>query len=320
MRLQPELSESQLARGGYLYRVQRDYAGAQAAFEAALRQTPNNAQGLQFLALVERRQGHWDQALVHFQQSAAFNPLSAGLLTTIGGETLLNMRRFTEAHQWLDRALALAPNDALALMYEVSALQSEGRLDEAARLLASVPSAGIDPGLASFRAYQRLLERNYPLAIAELEPLLAQHDESLNGFRPLLTLNLGQAQRLGGNADSARATLKQLIARIEPDAKRVDDTQIPVTLAQAYAELGDGAKAVGQGQIALQLFANDANMRPTAQYGLAEAMMAAGDQDAAIAQLESILKAPSNVTSALLRLDPLWDPLRSNPRFEALAK
>jgi len=320
VRLQPQLSESQLARGSYLYRVQRDFPGAQKAIEAALEHAPNNPQILQFLALVERRQGHWEQALAHFLQAAVLDPRNAGLLTTIGGETLLNMRRFAEAHEWLNRALALVPNDALALTYEVSAFQSEGRLDEAARVLAAVPSAGIDPGLASYRAVQRMLERNSRLAIAELEPLLAQPDESLNGFRPLLTLNLGQAQRLGGDADGAKATMKRLIARIEPDARRVDDTQIPVTLAQAYAELGEGQKAIAQGQLALQLFASDANMRPTAQYGLAEALMVAGDKNAAIAELESILKAPSNVTAALLRLDPMWDPLRADPRFQALTK
>jgi TolB-like protein/Tfp pilus assembly protein PilF len=320
VRLQPQLSESQLAMGSYLYRVQRDFPAAQKAIEAALERAPNNPQILQFLALVERRQGHWEQALAHFQQAAVLDPRNAGLLTTIGGETLLNMRRFAEAHEWLHRALALVPNDALALTYEVSAFQSEGRLDEAARVLAEVPSAGIDPGLASYRAAQRLLERNYRLAIAELEPLLAQHDESLNGFRPLLTLNLGQAQRLGGDADGAKATMERLVARIQPDARRVDDTQVPVTLAQAYAELGDGQKAVEQGQLALQLFASDANMRPTAQYGLAEALMVAGDKNAAIAQLESILKAPSNLTVALLRLDPIWDALRADPRFQDLTK
>ena len=318
VRLQPELSESQLARGGYLYRVQRDFAGAQAAFEAALRQTPNNAQALQFLGLVERRQGRWEQALAHLEQAATLNPRSAGLLTTIGGETLLNMRRYAEAHQWLDRALALAPNDALALTYKVSTFQSEGRLDEAARLLAAVPSAGIDPGLASYRAEQRLLERNDAQAIAELEPVLAQHDESLDGFRPLLTLYLGQAQRRAGNVEAAKATFEKLIARIEPNARRVDDSQIPVTLAQAYAEAGQGNKAIEQGQLAVQLYAHDANLKPTAQYGLAQALMAAGDHDAAIGQLASILAAPSSVTASLLRVDPLWDPLRKNPRFEAL--
>ncbi|HEY2396553.1 MAG TPA: tetratricopeptide repeat protein [Rudaea sp.] len=320
VRLQPELGESQLAKGSYLYRVKRDFAGAQAAVEAALRQTPNNAQTLQFLALVERRQGHWDQALAHFQQAAVLDPRNAGLLTTIGGETLLNMRRFAEARQWLDRALALAPNDALALTYKVSAYQSEGRLDDAARVLGAVASTGIDPGLASYRAYQRLLERNYALAVSELEPVLAQPDDSLNGFRPFLSLNLGQAQRYAGNSDGAKVTIGRLIARIEPGARQVDDALIPVTLAQAYAEVGEGKKAVEQGQLALQLYANDANMRPVAQYGLAEALMVAGDQDAAIAQLESILKAPGNTTAALLRLDPLWDPLRKNPRFEALTK
>lgn len=320
VRLQPQLSEVQLAKGSYLYRVKRDFAGAQRAFAEALRQAPNSGQTLQFLGLVERRQGLWDQALAHFQQAAVLDPRNAGLLTTIGGETLLNMHRFAEAREALDRALALSPSDGLALSYKVSAYQNEGRLDEAARVLESVPSAAIDPGLASYRAYQRLLERHYPVAIAEIEPLLKQSDESLNGFGPLLTLSLGMAQRRSGNTAAAQATLEGLIARIEPQARRVDDSLVPVTLAQAYAEAGRKQAAVTQGRLALDLFGNDANLRPNAVWALAQALMVAGDQDAAITQLESSLKVPGGVTAALLRLDPTWDPLRESPRFKALVQ
>jgi TolB-like protein/Tfp pilus assembly protein PilF len=320
VRLQPQLSEVLLARGSYLYRVQRDFAGAQRAFEEALRQAPNSGQILQFLGLVERRQGHWDQALAHFQQAALLDPRNAGLLTTIGGETLLNMRRFGAARAALDRALDLAPNDGLALSYKVAAWQDEGQLDEAARVLDTVPAASIDPGLASYRAYQRLLERHYAQAIAEIEPLLKRPDDALNGFGPLLALYLGMAQRESGNAAAAQATFERLIAQIEPQARRVDDSLVPVTLAQAYAEAGRKQAAVTQARLALELFGNDANLRPNAVWALAQALMIAGDHDAAIAQLESALKVPGGVTTALLRLDPIWDPLRGNSRFKALVQ
>src|SRR6185503_12692539 len=86
LRLQPKLSEAMLAKGSYLYRVQRDFAGAQKAFEEALQASPNDRDTLQILGLVERRQGHWDQALAHLRQALDLDPLNAGLLTTIGGE------------------------------------------------------------------------------------------------------------------------------------------------------------------------------------------------------------------------------------------
>ena len=321
LRLQPKLSEAMLAKGSYLYRVQRDFAGAQKVYEEVLQQSPNDHDALQDLGLVERRQGHWEQALAHLQQALVLDPLNAGLLTTVGGETLLNMRRFKEAHEALDRALAIAPNDGLALSYKVSAYQAEGKLEEAARILEQVPSDGIDPGLASYRAYQRLLERRFPAAIDEITPLLAKPDDALNGFGPLLTLYLGTAQRANGDAAAATATFERLIAQLQPKARRVDDSLAPVVLAQAYAEAGKHAAALDQARLALELFGNDANMRPTAQVALAQVLMMGGDAEGAIEILKTTLPvAGAFYTAALLRLDPLWDPLRGNPRFEALLK
>ncbi len=321
LRLQPKLSEAMLAKGSYLYRVQRDFAGAQKVYEEVLQQSPNDHDALQDLGLVERRQGHWEQALAHLQRALVLDPLNAGLLTTVGGETLLNMRRFKEAHEALDRALAIAPNDGLALSYKVSAYQAEGKLEEAARILEQVPSDGIDPGLASYRAYQRLLERRFPVAIGEITPLLSKSDDALNGFGPLLTLYLGTAQRANGDAAAATATFERLIAQLQPKARRVDDSLAPVVLAQAYAEAGKHAAALDQARLALELFGNDANMRPTAQVAVAQVLMMGGDAEGAIEILKTTLPvAGAFYTAALLRLDPLWDPLRGNPRFEALLK
>ena len=320
VRLQPQLDEAQQAQASYLYRVQRDFAGAEKVAAALVQQSPNNNRGLQILGLVERRQGKWESSIVHMQQAAIRDPRNAGLLTSIGGETMVNLRRFDEAHRWLDRALEISPSDTLALGYKISAFQAEGRIEEAARMLAQLPPAAIDAGIAVYRGNQRMYERRYPEAIAELQSVLAQPEDALNGLGPQLSLQLGIAQRAAGQTAAARTTFEQLIARIIPQAEQVDDSQMPVVLGLAYAYAGKPEAALKQAQRAVELYASDALQRPTAQEALAQVQTLAGDHAAAIATLEGLLKAPGGTTIALLRLDPAWDPLRGEARFDALVR
>ena len=322
MRLQPQLPEVQLVQGDYLYRIKRDFAGAQKVYEEILSKYPNDRAALQYLGLVERRQGKWEQAITHLQQASQLDPRNAGLLTTIGGETFSNMRRFDEAHAWLRRALAIAPDDALAIAYEGSAYMGEGRLTEAARIFDPVPSAGIDPGIASFRAWLRLLQHDYPLAISELEAVLARPESDLNGFGAQLRVYLGTAQLAGGQKAQAQATFEDLIRRYESLASQRDDSLVPVSLTIAYAYAGRHKEAIAQGQRAIDVYRDDALQRPAAELAMAQAQALGGDADAAIAALEGLLKVPSTyaITPALLRLDPSWDALRGNPRFEPLLK
>jgi len=319
VRLQPQAIESQFAQGNYLYRIERDFAGAEREFRGVVQRAPNNNEAWQFLGLVERRQGKWDHALADFMEAAKLDPRNAGLMTTIGGETLLNMRRYADAHDWLSRSLAIAPGDGLALSYQAATFQSEGRLPEAAAVVDSMPLAGMDGGLLAIRIYQRLLERNYKAAIAEVEPALRQPEDALNGFGPQLRALLGKAQRWSGDTAAADATFHALIDDLTPRAARVDDTFMPVTLAIAQAYVGEADAARAQAQRAVTLYANDANLIPNAEVGLAEVLLVLGDRDAAIAHLQMQARGTNSiVTPALLRLDPIWDALRSDPRFQAL--
>jgi len=318
VRLQPQLDEAQQAQASYLYRVQRDFASAEKVAAALVRQSPNNNRALQILGLVERREGKWDASIAHMQQAAILDPRNAGLLTSIGGETFTNLRRFDEAHRWLERALEISPSDTLALGYQISAFQSEGRIEEAAHMLAQLPPAAIDAGIALYRGFQRMYERRYPEAIAELQTVLAQPDDALNGLGPQLSLQLGIAQHVAGQTALAQTTFEKLIARIAPQAEQVDDSQLPVVLGVAYAFAGKQEAALKQARRAVELYGSDALQRPTAEQALAQVQTLAGDHAAAIATLESSLKVPGGMTVALLRLDPAWDPLRADPRFQAL--
>jgi tetratricopeptide (TPR) repeat protein len=272
------------------------------------------------LGFVERRQGHWEESFAHHRQAIALDPRNSALLTAVGFETLVNMRRYDEGRQYLDRALAISPGDTWALGYKANSYQVEGRLEEAARVLESKVQDPLDPGVAYYRAYQRLLERHFTEAIAEMGPVLARPEAALNGYGPQLRLALGIAQRAAGREAEAQATFERLIAQIEPQAGQIDDSLVPVTLAQAYARAGKRAAALEQAQRAVELFGNDAIQGPIARQALAETQMIGGELDAAVATLEPLLKLPSGVTPAQLRLDPTWDPLRGNPRFDALLK
>jgi len=318
MRLQPQLDESRLAQASYQYRVLRDFAGAEQTLQPLVKESPNDNRALQILGLVERRQGKWEASITHMQQAALLDPRNAGLLTSIGGETMVNLRRFDEAHRWLDRALEIAPGDTLALGYKISTFQSEGRIEEAAHKLAQLPPAAIDAGIAVYRGFQRMYERRYPEAVAELQAVLAQPEDALNGLGPQLSLQLGIAQRAAGQTASAQTTFEQLIARIAPQAEQVDDSLVPIMLGLAYAKAGQQQAALKQARRAVELYASDALQRPVAQEALAHVQTLAGDHAAAITTIDGLLKAPGGMTLALLRLDPAWDPLRGDPRFQAL--
>jgi tetratricopeptide (TPR) repeat protein len=218
--------------------------------------------------------------------------------------------------QWLDRALTISPDSGLATTYKAVVFQNEGRLDEAARLLDGF--SGDDPVLITQRVYQRLLEHRYPQAVSEAQAELSKLGD-LDGYRPLIGLYLGQAQRCAGDTAAAQATFEQLVKQLTPLRDQIDDSLIPVTLASALAFAGDH-DALAQAQRAAQLYANDANMAPTAQAALAQAQMTLGDKESAIKTLAASLNTPSGATKSLLKLDPMWDPLRGEASFQALLK
>jgi len=318
VQLAPELPETQIAQGSYQYRVLRDYDGAANALEAAVKERPNNKFALQVLGLVERRQGHWDRALVHLEQAAALDPRNAGLMVVIGGETYFNLRRYDEARQWLDRALALEPHDVMARFYKSNSYAVEGRLDAAEEALGDV-GTDADPTLGLAHLNLRVLQRRDAEAIAEAKALLARPDDALEGWRTRIAVLLGLAERRAGHAEAARQTFAEAATHVETLKDHVDDTLIPIDLAFAYAGAGRNADAERQAQRALELYSNDAIFRPWAEQTQIQVAAMAGERDAGIPGIELLLKEPGGVTPATLRLDPSWDPFRGDPRFEKLA-
>ena len=316
MSLQPELGEAWLAQGVYRYRVLRDFQGALESYEEALRRLPNNAFVLQQMAHLERRLGQADVAQRHYQAAAQLDPRNIGILLFIA-DTFQTVRRYDEARAALDRALEMAPGNEAALGWKALAFQAEGRLNEAAEILAKAPANSQDEVVAFARANQLIYGRRFDEAIGQIR----QNTPATLANDPRTLTLLGYCQKFAGHSDEARATFTRAAAAMKPTPDSVvviDARNLPCHLAWVYAGLGEKEKALEQARHAITDYDNDALVKPFADASLAIVQAQTGDIDSAIAALPHLLEVPSGETCGDLRLNPLWDPLRKDPRFQKL--
>ncbi len=317
MSLQPELGEAWLAQGVYRYRILRDFQGALQSYEEALRRLPNSSYVLEQMAHLERRLGQIEAAQKHYQAAAQLDPRNIGVLLILA-DNFSSARRFDEAQTILDRVLEISPGNESALISKASIFQGQGRLKEAAEVLAKAPANSQDEFVSIQRALQLYYERRFNEAIAHLQ----QNTLKTTGNDPRTMTLLGLCQKLAGKSDEARDTFTRAVAGMKPTPEAVvpvDARQLPCFLAWAYAGLGEKDKALEQARQAIADYATDALSKPFAESTLAIVQAQFGDIDSAIAALPHLLEVPNGETPGSLRVNPLWDPLRNDPRFQKLA-
>ena len=313
--LQPELGEAWLAQGVYRYRVLRDFKGALRSYEEALRRLPNSAFVLEQMAHLERRLGQVDVAQKHYQAAAQLDPRNIGILLTLA-DTFGTLRRFDEARAVLDHVLEISPGNGAALGSKAESFQAQGRLDEAAEVLAKARHSQ-DEHLMGTRVLQLYEERRFDAAIAQIQ----QNMPAALANDPRIQTLLGYCQKFVGKDDEARATFTRAAAVMKPtpdSVVAVDARNLPCYLAWVYAGLGDKQKALEQARRAIADYDSDAVVKPFAETSLAIVEAQLGDIDSAIAALPHLLEVPNGETRGDLRINPLWDPLRKDPRFQKL--
>ena len=318
MSLQPELGEAWLAQGVYRYRVLRDFQGALESYKEALRRLPNNAFVLGQMAHLERRLGQVDVAQKHYQAAAQLDPRNIGILLTLA-DTFQTVRRSDEARAVVDRALEISPGNEAALGEKALTFQAEGRLNEAAEILAKAPANSKDEVLTMARALQLYYERRFDDAIAQIQ----QKTPAAVANDPRIMILLGYCQKLVGRDNDARDTFTRAAAAMKPtpdSVVAVDARLLPVCLAQVYAGLGEKEKALEQARHAIADYDGDALAKPYAEIALATVQAQVGDIDSAIAALPHLLEMPNGETCGDLRINPFWDPLRKDPRFQKLCQ
>jgi TolB-like protein/class 3 adenylate cyclase/Flp pilus assembly protein TadD len=326
LQIVPDLPEGKVAVGRYWYWGHRDYERAQAHIAAALEQRPGDAEALLLLGYVERRSGRMREAIAHLRQGAELDPLNpqagAGVAETLG-----LLRDFAAAEREWARVAALPG----ARLFDRSgkaaaALVSKGDFAEMAALVPKL-IANAELGDSRFCVYVfHSWSGRHAEAIAALEgwredwvPVI--NDSFGTNFTYPKAYLVAQAYRAKG--DKAAATAQFIAARrvIETGLARApDDARMHAALGVTLAALGDsaGAQAAARKAGELMPISRDALAGPVVAQLIAQAHAWLGDTDAALAGLEVLLNAPTHVTPAALRLNPVWDPLREDPRFQKL--
>jgi non-specific serine/threonine protein kinase len=324
VRLAPDSPEAHVALGYVRYYGHRDYDGAMEHFAEARRLSPNDADALMATGYILRRQGKWDEALKCFEDAYRVNPRHYALVSGGLGTTSLRARRYAEAEKYLDRAIALAPEMAVA--YGEKALLClvwRGDADGAREVM----NEGIDRISAkespflfgqSFHICRILPELNDRFQKTVLSP----GPDATPGVISASTYTVkAYLAHVKGDVPLARAWYDSALALMPADLEdSAHEAWMHVVAALAYAGLGDSARAIEEAGIGLKALpiSADAIEGPELAEGAMEVYASVGEYDLALELLEVLTSVPSNMSVPLIRLDPLWDPMREDPRFVRL--
>jgi TolB-like protein/Tfp pilus assembly protein PilF len=328
-KLQPDSPETLLALGSYQYGVLRDFVAAKATFERVSKILPSSSEALIALAEVVRGEGRWDLYIAYLERALVVDPQNVELLDNMAW-TYTMLRQFPAALKFYDRALDLRPKDLDLMAEKASVYQAQGNLEGAASLLSEINWQEPNSETMIIKITQLRLERNYDEAVRLLQARLAQFRYRSEFYKSVDQLTLAFIQCVAGDRGGARASAEPARNAFEHFYKdEGGNYKNGAWLSQAYAVMGEKESALKVAERAVMFWpsSKDALNGPQYEENLALMQTIFGETRRAISTLSQLLKRPYNssiyhadVTPALLRLDPLWDPLRSDPAFQKLCE
>jgi len=328
-KLQPNTPETLLFTGYYQYWVLQDYGLAKTTFGRVSKMLPGNSEVLYALAAIARSEGHWDESIAYWERGLALNPRNIALLTEVAF-TYAALRQFPKAEKLYDRALDILPNELSLMALKASIYQAEGNLPEAAKLLVQVNAQTNSDVAVRIKLTQLRLERNTEgLRWIQAGKSRLQFTSGID--KGSKQVGIALAQRVAGDTAHAKADAEQARNTLELLKKdQPENAFVAAALAVAYAILDEKDSALNEAQRATTLLPSnkDRLSGPAFEENLALVEMMIGENSRAIATLTRLLQtpyggwlySPTPITPALLRLDPIWDPLRTEPVFQKLCE
>ncbi len=316
--LAPASAAGYLAMGDYYSAVLSDFRRAGEQYSAGRRLAPNDAELLASASLAEQSTGHWNDALEHLQQASRIDPRSV-LTGRRLARAYLFLRRYPEAREAGERALQIAPTSLDIIETHAMIFLAQGDLEGARSVLAAAATR-VDP--TTLVAFTATFWDLYWVLNDEQQALLRRLTPGpFDDIRAGWGLALAEAYALHGDpaharayADSSRIAFEELL-RGAPD-----NGQNHVLLGVALAYMGRKTDAVREGQrgLAMAPLSKDAYGGAYNQLQLARIYILVGEPEKALDQLEPLLKVPYYLSPGWLKIDPTFDPIRKNPRFQKL--
>jgi TolB-like protein/Flp pilus assembly protein TadD len=322
VRLQPDLPEAHLALGFSYYFGDRDYERALTEFEIAKRGLPNEAEAYLAIGSIQRRQGKWTESTANLEKAAALDPKNANVLINLAFSYVAT-RNFEAADKMIDRVIVAAPQSlqTRALKGGVAILW-KGDVNTAEKQFSSISSEIDQDGLITWaRVWVLTMERKFPDALEVVQKFrgetlvcntTAPYPKALlEGMIHLLQADKTKAQ---AELESARVVSEKLLREAPGDPAR--HAQHGLILAA----LGQKQEAIAEGKRAVELLpeSQDAFDGPQCTAALAQIYAWTGESDEAFRLLDHLLAVPNGLTVPMFKLDPAWDSLRKDPRYQAL--
>jgi len=316
--LAPNRPEGHSALGRYYRLVRRDYDRALEAYAQGEQLAPANADLLRGTGLAEQALSRWEPALAHLRQAQTLDPRSASVADALA-TCLLWLRRYPEAMAASERALAVAPASLTVREDRAMLSLAQGDLAGAQAVFRAVPKE-IEPStlvayVANYWDLYWALDDGQQQLLVHLTP------EPFDNNRAAWGISLAETYAVRGDQLKARAYADSARAAFEEQLQATpNDAQLHAIHGLALAYLGRKAEAVGEGQRALALLpiTKDASQGSYDQHQLARIYLLVGEPEKALNELEPLLKIPYYLSPGWLKIDPTFNPLRGNPRFERL--